>query len=654
MWKPETGRPPVRCFLPQLTSASTASAGISSATKSRIRSSLSTVPGAFTCPCDDSPTIGGRGGARPPSRDPGSCLGRREARCARVLSPSGPTAWTKTSPTGFSSVPPSRSRDAGDGHTEIDTQSRTRAVRHRGGHFRRDCSVRRDQLLRDSEAPFLHVVRICDHAIRGRRRSPPVWPSASPRPSRPCTTPQCRASDRAPYRGRARSPRSSARPRRRDACRARSAATRQWRRHAPPRSARRTRSTWISNSRAQIVDLHSVTFASRRCERLRDGRLRRAEEAQHVMRPRPGLARARGARRSVSSARGQRRCSSRGGPGRHDDDAWCRGRARGRARCRRDPSETEPSGRVACLRTPVAKSAYGRPSRSAIVREMLSICASSSSSTNERPTRDARDELDRAVVVRRPEPAGDEAEVGLERLAEGVLEVFDAVADDRDRRRLETEAHGLGREEGPVAVLALAADELRRPSRRSPREGGSRGGPDDPLRGHDERRALGELDAVPVEANDDVRAASRARAGGSAPRTTSADPARASRCRGACPADEVSRTSIHELAVARAHGEPCSALRTRASRRSVGDPVWSPWHVLALRAAELPRRDHERGRDRDRDERDARRSATRVARRSRVGGGTRRARSGASSSPTVKRELYSSTNGCPSSPSASA
>ena len=40
--------------------------------------------------------------------------------------------------------------------------------------------------------------------------------------------------------------------------------------------------------------------------------------------------------------------------------------------------------------------------------------------------------------------------------------------------------------------------------------------------------------------------------------------------------------------------------------------------------------------------------------RSRRGSGARRARSGASSSPTVNRELYSSTNGCPSSPSDSA
>ena len=40
------------------------------------------------------------------------------------------------------------------------------------------------------------------------------------------------------------------------------------------------------------------------------------------------------------------------------------------------PSETAPSGSVACLRTPASKSAYGRLRRSATAREMPSICVS--------------------------------------------------------------------------------------------------------------------------------------------------------------------------------------------------------------------------------------------------------------------------------------
>ena len=125
------------------------------------------------------------------------------------------------------------------------------------------------------------------------------------------------------------------------------------------------------------------------------------------------------------------------------------------------PSESAPSGSVACLRTPVAKSAYGRPSRSAIVRETASICCSSVVVDDERAPRDARDELDRAVVVRRPETARDEAEIGLERLPER------AARGPRPRRRrcairvgLEAEAHRLRGQERAVAVRALAADEL--------------------------------------------------------------------------------------------------------------------------------------------------------------------------------------------------
>ena len=76
------------------------------------------------------------------------------------------------------------------------------------------------------------------------------------------------------------------------------------------------------------------------------------------------------------------------------------------------PTTTAPSGIVACFVTPGAKSAYGRPSRSATARETPSICASSSGVDTERRPGDPRDELDRAVVVGRAEPARDEADVG--------------------------------------------------------------------------------------------------------------------------------------------------------------------------------------------------------------------------------------------------
>ena len=72
----------------------------------------------------------------------------------------------------------------------------------------------------------------------------------------------------------------------------------------------------------------------------------------------------------------------------------------------------------------------------------------------------ARDELHGAVVVRRAEAARDDAEVRLQPYVERGLELPLVVADDRDRRGLEPEAHELAREEGPVAVGAVAAHEL--------------------------------------------------------------------------------------------------------------------------------------------------------------------------------------------------
>ena len=72
----------------------------------------------------------------------------------------------------------------------------------------------------------------------------------------------------------------------------------------------------------------------------------------------------------------------------------------------------------------------------------------------------ARDELHRAVVVRRAETAGDEARVGLQSLSQHRLELGGRVPDDRDPGRLEAVAQRLGGEEGAVPVGALAADEL--------------------------------------------------------------------------------------------------------------------------------------------------------------------------------------------------
>ncbi len=69
---------------PSERASSTTSSGTSSATKSLIRSLPSTVAPEVTAMCDDSPTIGARGGATLRSRAHGSCRGRPGARCERT------------------------------------------------------------------------------------------------------------------------------------------------------------------------------------------------------------------------------------------------------------------------------------------------------------------------------------------------------------------------------------------------------------------------------------------------------------------------------------------------------------------------------------------------------------------------------------------
>jgi hypothetical protein len=77
-----------------------------------------------------------------------------------------------------------------------------------------------------------------------------------------------------------------------------------------------------------------------------------------------------------------------------------------------------------------------------------------------RSTGDSSDELDRPVVVRRPEPAGDDAEVRGRALTERRLELFRRVADDEDAFRLEPERDELTRDERPVQVVAISSNEL--------------------------------------------------------------------------------------------------------------------------------------------------------------------------------------------------
>ena len=129
------------------------------------------------------------------------------------------------------------------------------------------------------------------------------------------------------------------------------------------------------------------------------------------------------------------------------------------------------------MRTPVAKSAYGRPSRSAIMREIGLDLPLELLVDDERAARDARDQLDRAVVVGRAEPSRDEAEVGLEALRESARSRSSGASPTIVIRSGSSPSRTrLGGEERPVPVLPVAADELAaRDDDRRPRAA-SRGG----------------------------------------------------------------------------------------------------------------------------------------------------------------------------------
>ena len=120
---------------------------------------------------------------------------------------------------------------------------------------------------------------------------------------------------------------------------------------------------------------------------------------------------------SVSSARGHSRCSSRRRPGQHDHDASPVSQHEPGA-VPASPSETRPPAASPASRTPGSKSAYG-PAQPLGDRagDALDLARRSSSSTRSGSAGGARDELDGAVVVRRAEPARDDAEVGAEPLA---------------------------------------------------------------------------------------------------------------------------------------------------------------------------------------------------------------------------------------------
>jgi hypothetical protein len=72
----------------------------------------------------------------------------------------------------------------------------------------------------------------------------------------------------------------------------------------------------------------------------------------------------------------------------------------------------------------------------------------------------ARQRLDRAIVVRRPETAGDEAEIRLDACPQGVLQLCRSVPDDDDPRRTNAQRDKLASEKRAIQVAAVTSDEL--------------------------------------------------------------------------------------------------------------------------------------------------------------------------------------------------
>ena len=344
--------------------------------------------------------------------------------------------------------------------------------------------------------------------------------------------------------------------------------------------------------------LDPVAVASRVRKRLRDGRLGRSEEAQHLptKRRRPlqdpahdvGLERARPQPAELARRPGQHHHRARA----HLEDEP--------RRSPREPERHRPLGQGRLLADarlelgvrPAQALRHHPRDRAYLLLEPLVDA--------QLPPGGPGDHLHRAVVVRRAETAGDEAEIGLEPFPERPLEIVGPVADDRDPFRLEPEPKRLRSEKGAVLVLAVPADQLAaRDDDRRPRAA------------HEGAVAI--LRAVTT---NEVPAGSSTRFPFTRTRTFSGFLSASRRPRpvnvffwprssvplySGSRVTRAGRTSIHE--------SPAAARTTRFTMRAF-DPIApsaarrvEPGRDLGLGVTELPSGDDERGHDGDRDER---------------------------------------------------
>ena len=397
---------------------------------------------------------GGDGRARP---DRVAVTRQRELP---AFSAFGAETWKWTSPTGFSAVPPPGPATP---VTAIPTSAPSRAA-HAGRHrARRPRPTRRragEQLLGHAELRDLHLVRVRDDAADERRRSSRARRSAGPRPCRRCRTRRSPASS--PCARQSSSTisaidRSSSRTGSARAASAAPAASSSPRRSAPGST---TRSTWISKSRAQIVastpspsppasasawaTADSLAPKNRRTRR--PGRPRRREHRLH---------------RLACDGRGPQPAQLARRPGSTTNDAAVRGRRPGPEPSRRRRSRRRRRGSSPASSRPAAKSAYGRPRRSATERDTASICVSSSLDRPGAPRRRR---------ARRARPSGRRASGPGRRRRGRHRPRSRSRAPPRDRcgssptmtirSGVEPERQRLTRVERTVPVVALSAHEL--------------------------------------------------------------------------------------------------------------------------------------------------------------------------------------------------
>ena len=181
----------------------------------------------------------------------------------------------------------------------------------------------------------------------------------------------------------------------------------------------------------------------------------------------PARARAARAAAAVSSTRGHSSCSSRGGPGSATATHVPVSRTTAGA-VPTSPTHSAPAGSAACLRTPcrevrvrtVQPLGDAARERLDLGRELLV--------DRERPAGGLREQLDRAVVVRRAEAARDDEQVLLEARPQRGFQLGRLVADDRDPNRIDAEAAAATRPDTGRSGPAGRRGRARSPTRRSP------------------------------------------------------------------------------------------------------------------------------------------------------------------------------------------